>query len=71
VAWNEIIAASNGYVFKNSGLNKYFSTYCGWYTPNASASAGGDLVSRSIADESFKLLKSMTSDWWKSGLKTS
>ena len=56
VAYNEIIAASNGYLFKNPGLNTYFTSYChSWYRANAYAEAGGDL--QSPAAENVEFLK--------------
>lgn len=63
IAWNEIIASSNGYVFKNSGLRNYFNG-CNWYMPRSGADAGGNLSKE--ASDNVELLKSMTSDWWKS-----
>ena len=62
IAWNEIIAASNGYAFKNSGLANYFAG-CSWYSRNPSADGGGNLSSN--ASKNVKLLQSKTSEWWK------
>ena len=59
IAYNEIIASSNGYLFKNTGLNTYFTSYChSWYRANASAEAGGNL--QSPAAENVEFLKSHT-----------
>lgn len=62
IAWNEIIAANSGYVFKNSGLNDYFNS-CSWYHPtggsgNAPGGAGGENVA--------KLKAHLTDSWWTS-----
>ena len=62
IAWNEIIAASNGYAFKNSGLANYFAG-CSWYSRNPSADGGGNLSSN--ASKNVGLLQSRTSEWWK------
>ena len=62
IAWNEIIAASNGYMFKNSGLASYFNS-CSWYHPVQGAGGGGSLTSE--ASDNVNLLKSYTSDWWQ------
>ncbi|MBQ9004387.1 MAG: YARHG domain-containing protein [Eggerthellaceae bacterium] len=61
IAWNEIIAASNGYAFKNSGLASYFDR-CSWYHRNPNASGSGDLNSDQAAN--VELLKSRTDGWW-------
>ena len=61
IAWNEIIAASNGYAFKNSGLAAYFNK-CSWYSPNPGASGMGDLTDAGRAN--VDLLKSYTDSWW-------
>lgn len=61
IAWNEIIAASNGYVFKNSGLANYFSK-CSWYHPDPSASGAGSMNADQSAN--VELLKSYTDSWW-------
>ena len=59
IAYNEIIASSNGYLFKNTGLNTYFTSYChSWYRANASAEAGGNL--QSPAAENVEFLKAHT-----------
>lgn len=63
VAWNEIIAASSGYEFKNSGLRNYFTTYCGWYKPNPSATGAGSLSSE--ANKNIEALKAATDSWWQ------
>lgn len=68
IAWNEIIAASNGYSFKNSGLRNYFKS-CSWYSAKSNAAAGGDLSK--VESDNVELLKSMTDKWWISGLKMS
>ena len=62
IAWNEIIAASNGYAFKNSGLASYFGN-CSWYTRNPGASSGGNLNDAGRAN--VELLQSYTDSWWK------
>lgn len=62
VAWNEIIAASNGYSFMNSGLRAYFGG-CSWYYPVSGASSGGSLTSAGSAN--VELLQAYTSSWWK------
>lgn len=62
IAWNEIIAASNGYDFMNSGLRAYFAN-CSWYYPVAGASGGGNLTSAGSAN--VELLQAYTSSWWK------
>ncbi len=60
VAWNEIIAASNGYVFKNAGLRDYFQTQCtSWYVPNAGANSGGSYAAGSAAQRNVELLQSI------------
>ena len=61
VAWNEIIAASNGYAFMNSGLANYFAG-CSWYYRNPGADGGGDLTDAGRAN--VDLLKAYTSSWW-------
>ena len=61
IAWNEIIAASNGYAFMNSGLAEYFAG-CSWYYRNPGASAGGNLTDAGNAN--VELLKAYTSSWW-------
>ena len=61
IAWNEIIAASNGYAFVNSGLADYFAG-CSWYHRNPGADAGGNLTE--IGAANVELLKSYTSSWW-------
>ena len=61
IAWNEIIAASNGYAFMNSGLADYFAG-CSWYYRNPGASAGGNLTDAGSAN--VDLLKAYTSSWW-------
>lgn len=63
IAWNEIIASSNGYAFKNGGLANYFSK-CSWYKRNAGANAGGDLTAAGSAN--VELLKRYTDGWWMS-----
>lgn len=63
IAWNEIIASSNGYVFKNSGLKQYFNN-CSWYYPRSGADPGGNLSS--VAAGNVKLLQDKTGSWWKS-----
>lgn len=63
VAWNEIIAASNGYQFKNSGLREYFNS-CSWYHANPGAAAGGTLSPEASAN--VDLLKKYTDNWWQS-----
>ena len=62
IAWNEIVAANNGYVFKNSGLRDYFNS-CSWYTPDPNASASGGLSG--VASENVTLLQENTSEWWR------
>lgn len=63
VAWNEIIAASDGYEFKNAGLNDYFVNDCtAWYVPRAGAVGGGLTAEASKNVENLKL---HTDDWWK------
>lgn len=62
VAWNEIIAAANGYEFKNSGLRSYFNDYCSWYTPSASSNGTGNLST--TASKNIDLLKRYTDNWW-------
>ena len=62
IAWNEIIASSNGYAFKNSGLASYFAN-CSWYTRNPGASSGGNLNDAGRAN--VELLQSYTDSWWK------
>ncbi len=62
IAWNEIVAASNGYAFKNSGLASYFAG-CSWYHRNTGADAGGNLSGN--AAKNVQLLQSHTSSWWK------
>ena len=62
IAWNEIVAASNGYAFKNSGLASYFAG-CSWYHKNSGADAGGNLSGN--AAKNVQLLQSHTSSWWK------
>ena len=61
IAWNEIIAASNGYAFKNSGLASYFNS-CSWYHRDPSASGSGNLTAEASAN--VELLKSKTDSWW-------
>ena len=61
IAWNEIIAASNGYAFMNSGLAEYFAG-CSWYYRNPGASAAGNLTDAGSAN--VELLKAYTSSWW-------
>lgn len=61
IAWNEIIAASNGYCFKNSGLREYFGS-CSWYHPVSGASAAGSLSD--AGKHNVELLKRMTDSWW-------
>ena len=61
IAWNEIIAASNGYAFKNSGLAAYFNS-CSWYHRDPSASGSGNLSAEASAN--VDLLKSKTDGWW-------
>lgn len=62
VAWNEIIAASNGYSFMNSGLRAYFAN-CSWYYEVPGASNGGNLTSAGAAN--VELLQAYTNSWWK------
>lgn len=64
VAWNEIIAAANGYEFKNSGLKAYFNDYCAWYTPVAGSNGTGNLSS--VANKNIEMLKRYTDSWWLS-----
>ena len=61
IAWNEIIAASSGYQFKNSGLRSYFNA-CSWYRPVAGGSGGAP---SGVAGQNVQRLQSATSDWWK------
>lgn len=61
IAWNEIIASSNGYRFKNSGLREYFEG-CSWYSPVSGASPAGNLTA--AGKHNVELLKSMTDSWW-------
>ena len=61
IAWNEIIASSNGYCFKNSGLREYFDD-CSWYYPVSGASPAGNLTD--AGKHNVELLKSMTDSWW-------
>lgn len=61
VAWNEIIAASNGYAFKNSGLANYFAG-CSWYARNPNADSGGNLSDAARAN--VELLQAYTDGWW-------
>ncbi|MGN0262163.1 MAG: YARHG domain-containing protein [Eggerthellaceae bacterium] len=61
IAWNEIIASSNGYCFKNSGLREYFNS-CSWYHPVSGASPAGNLSD--AGKHNVQLLKSMTNGWW-------
>ena len=61
IAWNEIIAASNGYSFKNGGLSEYFDN-CSWYHRDSSASGAGNLSAEATAN--IDLLKSKTDEWW-------
>lgn len=63
IAWNEIIAASNGYVFKNSGLRNYFNS-CSWYHPDPNAGAGGSLSS--AAQANVNALQASVDSWWMS-----
>lgn len=63
VAWNEIIASSNGYAFKNSGLANYFAG-CSWYVRNPNADSGGNLSDAARAN--VELLQAYTDGWWKS-----
>jgi transcriptional regulator with PAS, ATPase and Fis domain len=62
IAWNEIIASSNGYAFKNSGLAHYFAG-CSWYYRNPGASSGGNL--NDAGRSNVELLQSYTDSWWK------
>jgi len=62
IAWNEIIASSNGYAFKNSGLANYFAG-CSWYYCNPGASSGGNL--NDAGRSNVELLQSYTDSWWK------
>ncbi|HAM16432.1 MAG TPA: hypothetical protein DCP91_11390 [Eggerthellaceae bacterium] len=62
IAWNEIIAASNGYAFKNGGLADYFSNHCSWYHRTPGASGNGNLNSAGAAN--VELLKRYTDGWW-------
>jgi hypothetical protein len=61
IAWNEIIAASNGYAFKNSGLADYFGK-CSWYHRDPNASGSGNLSPDEQAN--VDLLKANTDSWW-------
>ena len=63
IAWNEIIAASNGYAFKNSGLANYFNG-CSWYHRDPNASGSGNLSPDEQAN--VDLLKANTDSWWMS-----
>lgn len=62
IAWNEIIAAANGYVFKNSGLKNYFTDYCAWYQPSAGSNGTSNLSS--TANKNIEMLKRYTDSWW-------
>lgn len=65
IAWNEIIAANSGYVFKNSGLNDYFNS-CSWYSP----SGGSGNAPGGVAGENVAKLKARLSDSWWTNLAT-
>lgn len=63
VAWNEIIAAANGYEFKNGGLENYFTDYCSWYHGVPGASGSANLSAE--ANANIQLLKDHTDSWWQ------
>lgn len=62
IAWNEIIASSNGYAFKNSALASYFGS-CNWYHRDPNASSSGNLSGN--AARNVDMLQNSTSEWWK------
>lgn len=63
IAWNEIVASSNGYAFRNQGLASYFDK-CSWYRCNPGASIDGNLPEGSTAKRNIYLLQEACSDSW-------